>query len=71
MKILAQKLTIDNLKRDIEKTKNKLSKTPITENFGQNEYRKLRDKYAGLMVDNYAEYNQLLYRFNDWCMEHC
>ena len=64
----------NRIKMAIEQEKQKLKKSPIRENFGQNIIRKLKDKYR---------YNDLIYgtpeersaarlidQFNDWCMNY-
>lgn len=69
MKILvtddAKKLA--KMKSEIESAKHKLKKQPIVENFGQDEVRKIADKYAFLQTDYYREYAELLNNFSDWC----
>ena len=60
-------ISIKNMKKDIEKAKDKLKKSEIKENFGEDEVRKIKDKYAGLMTEYYAEYSSLISSFEDWC----
>lgn len=64
-------ISIRSMERDIEKAKNKLKKKAkqngVWENFGQDEVRKIDDKYGSLQTENYAEYSRLLNAFSDWC----
>lgn len=66
-KVDESNISIKNMEKDIEKAKNKLKKSKMKENFGEDEVRKIRDKYVGLMTDNYAKYSSLISRFEDWC----
>lgn len=68
MKILARtELSISDMKKDITRTKRKLEKEDVIENFGQDEVRRISDKYASLQQDYYSEYSQLIQNFSDWC----
>ena len=49
-------MTLDLLKIDIARTMRKLEKQSVAENFGQEEVRRLRDKYSGLATEYYSEY---------------
>ena len=60
-------ISIKNMKKDIEKAKNKLKKSKMKENFGEDEVRKIKDKYASLMTEYYAKYSYLISSFEDWC----
>lgn len=60
-------MTINDMKKDIEKAKKRLAKKTIVENFGQNEVRKIKDKYSCLMIEEYAEYSRIITGFSEWC----
>lgn len=60
-------MTIKDMKKDIEKAKRRLTKKPIVEDFGQNEVRKIEDKYSCLMIEEYAEYSKAIMGFSEWC----
>lgn len=60
-------ITLDKMKSDIQKAKNRLKKKKSHENFGQNEVRKIADKYSSLQLDYYSDYNKLMNDFIDWC----
>lgn len=63
--------------REIERYKEKLEGKPVTENFGQKEVRKIRDKYGNsFFLDdmNVNERNQiidLIDSFDEWCKSYC
>ena len=62
------------LKQAIAKTKQRLiakvEEKGIYENFGQNEVRKLEDKYIDISkyTDEMNENRRILQEFNKWCM---
>lgn len=60
-------MTINDMKKDIEKAKRRLRKRQIVENFGQDEVRNIRDKYSCLMIETYAEYSRMIAGFSKWC----
>lgn len=62
-------------RRNIENAKRRLEKKPVTENFGANEIRKLRDKYNYCTLDGerVATVNEVLAAvssFENWCMNY-
>jgi len=59
--------TIADMEKDIKKSKNKLKKKPLVENFGQDEVRRISDKYFDLQIENYQQYSSLIREFSDWC----
>lgn len=61
------------LRKDIEKAQKRLEGKPVCENFGQDEYRKLRDKYMFDFDDaiDWRECDKLLANFFNWCTEYC
>lgn len=68
---------ISKVRKDIGKAKEKLEGKPVTENFGQREVRKIRDKYnSSFVLDdcNVNERNQILdmiNAFDEWCQSYC
>ena len=58
---------IETMRSDIERAKKRLMSKPIVENFGQDEVRKIADKYSDLQLDYYSEYSSLIRNFSDWC----
>ena len=53
--------------RDIAKAKSKLKGKKPTENFGQDEVRKLRDKYFDYRYGQFSSAYSLIDDFDDWC----
>jgi hypothetical protein len=69
------KSTITKIKRDIASAKRKLKRKAfnkgIYENFGQNEFRNLQDKYFDHLYDiEYREGVDLIFSFFDWCVNY-
>lgn len=58
---------IETMRADIERAKKRLMSKPIVENFGQDEVRKIADKYSDLQLDYYSDYSSLIRNFSDWC----
>jgi succinate dehydrogenase flavin-adding protein (antitoxin of CptAB toxin-antitoxin module) len=57
----------NKLKNDIKQAKKRLIKKKICENFGQNELRKLSDKYSNIY--GYSIQKELN-EFFEWCMNY-
>ena len=66
-------MTFNDMDKDIARTKARLMTKKVCENFGEKEYRRLRDKYAKLADDGcggYGKYCEKLTSFNEWCMNY-
>ncbi len=65
-------LKMDNVLKAIERSKNKLRKKDITENFGQSEVRRLETKYIDISdySPNMNNIRNILQAFDNWCMDY-
>ena len=59
--------TIESVIKDIKKAKAKLIGKKPYENFGQDEVRKLRDKYSDYRYGEYSRVFDLINQFDEWC----
>ena len=67
-----QKKDIASMKKEIEKAKKKLRGKDICENFGQNDVRRIKDKYFHLSFEEARmEYFRIIDAFDEWCMTYC
>jgi hypothetical protein len=64
----------EKVNKDIKRQKNllihKAKKQGLYENFGQDEVRKLRDKYCILSCTNDREAFLSIANFDEWCMNY-
>lgn len=58
---------LEEVRRDIEKAKQRLNGKPVRENFGQDEVRKLKEKYSQYQYGQYSEVFDLIDEFDNWC----
>ena len=58
---------LSQVRRDIEKAKNKLKGKSPRENFGEKEVRALRDKYSDYQYGVNHQVFDLINQFDDWC----
>ncbi len=64
------KKQMNMMRKEIERTKRKLAKQSVYENFGQKEYRAIFDKYYLLMIENYYQFSKLMNSFEEWLINY-